>query len=105
MTLDNATVSAGIEVDQAPTITSADSATFPVGMAASFMVTTTAGYPTATVLTESGALPSGVSFTDNGDGTATIAGTPSDTGNYPITITANNGVAPNPTQSFTLTVG
>src|SRR4029077_20871555 len=61
--------------------------------------------PTAT-LTESGQLPAGVTFTDNGDGTATIAGTPpSQTGTFPITITAQNGVSPTIRQSFTLTVG
>ena len=43
---------------------------------------------------------------DNGDGTATLSGTPSATsgGSYPITITASNGVSPAASQSFTLTV-
>ena len=47
-----------------------------------------------------------MTFTDNGDGTATLAGTPaaSTAGRYPITITATNGVSPDATQSFTLTV-
>jgi hypothetical protein len=51
-------------------------------------------------------LPTGVTFHDNGDGTATLAGTPgSGTANsYPITIKAANGTTPNATQSFTLTV-
>ena len=53
------------------------------------------------MLTETGALPPGVTFTDNGDGTATLAGTPTTGGTYPFTITANNGVAPNASQSFT----
>ena len=66
---------------------------------------TTTGTPTA-ALSESGALPSGVTFVDNGNGTATLAGTPaaSTAGTYPLTITAANGVTPNATQSFTLTV-
>ena len=53
-----------------------------------------------------GALPSGVTFTDNGDGTATLAGTPAagTSGSYPLTITASNGVSPDATQNFTLTV-
>ena len=53
----------------------------------------TTGNPAATI-TESGALPSGVTFTDNGNGTATLAGTPAagTNGSYPITITAANGV-------------
>jgi len=89
-----------------PVITSADHTTFAVGSAGTFTVTTTAGNPAATTLGESGSLPSGVTFTDNGDGTATLAGTPAagTGGSYPITITAGNGVTPDPTQSFTLTV-
>ena len=53
-------------------------------------MTTTAGFPAATTLTETGALPAGVTFTDNGDGTATLAGTPAagTGGTYPLTITA-----------------
>ena len=47
----------------------------PSGTAGTFTVTTT-GFPTATTLTETGALPAGVTFVDNGDGTATLAGTP-----------------------------
>jgi MBG domain/Kelch motif/Galactose oxidase, central domain len=87
----------------APTITSSNNTTFTVGTAGSFTVTTT-GSP-APALTKSGALPTGVTFTDNGNGTATLSGTPLGTvGSYPITITANNGVSPNATQNFTLTV-
>ena len=54
---------------------------------------TTTGSPTAKI-TESGALPSGVTLTDGGNGTATLAGTPAagSKGSYPITITAANGV-------------
>ena len=63
-----------VTVQQAPAITSANSATFTVGTAGTFSVTTT-GHPTAAI-TESGALPTGVTFTDNGNGTATLAGTP-----------------------------
>ena len=47
-----------------------------------------------------------MTFTDNGDGTATLAGTPAagTGGSYPVTITAANGVRPDATRSFTLTV-
>ena len=88
----------------APTITSAASATFNIGTAGSFTVTTT-GTPTPS-LTETGSLPTGVTFTDNGNGTATLAGTPAagDEGNYWPTITASNGVSPDATQSFGLMV-
>jgi len=94
-----------ITVNQAPAITSANSATFVVGTAGTFTVTTT-GTPTPT-LTETGALPSGVTFTDNGNGTGTLSGTPAagTAKNYAITFTASNGVGTAATQSFTLTVG
>jgi hypothetical protein len=93
-----------LTVDGAPTITSADHATFAEANAGTFTVTTT-GLPTAG-LTESGGLPTGVSFTDNGDGTATLAGTPAagTNGYYTFTIGASNGVSPDATQTFTLTV-
>jgi outer membrane protein assembly factor BamB len=96
------TVSAGTQV--APAITSAASTTAKATTAMSFTVTTT-GSPTPTI-TESGPLPGGVTFTDNKDGTASIAGTPAagSEGSYPITITAANGVSPNASQAFTLTV-
>jgi hypothetical protein len=83
---------------------SAPSASFTVGSSDTFSVTTT-GFPTPS-LAESGTLPSGVTFTNNGNGTATLAGTPAlgTVGSYAITITASNGVPPDATQSFTLTV-
>jgi len=84
---------------QAPTFTSSNATTFPLGTADSFSVTAT-GSPTPT-LSESGALPSGVSFTPS---TGSLAGTPTTSGTYSITFTASNGVSPNATQSFTLTV-
>jgi probable HAF family extracellular repeat protein len=88
---------------QPPSITSAARVTFTVGSAGSFTVTAT-GLP-APALGVSGALPGGVAFTDNGDGTATLAGTPAagSGGVYHLTILAGNqgGAA---TQQFTLTV-
>ncbi|MGH9573097.1 MAG: LamG-like jellyroll fold domain-containing protein [Candidatus Acidiferrales bacterium] len=85
-----------------PAITSASSTTFTTGSAGSFTATAT-GTPTPT-LTESGSLPSGVTFHDNGGSTATLGGTPSASGTFPITITANNGVGSPASQSFILTV-
>ena len=74
-----------------------------MGTPGTFTVTTT-GFPTPT-LTETGTLPAGVTFVDNGNGTATLAGTPAagTAGTYPLTITATNSVS-SATQSFTLTV-
>ena len=100
----SATQSFTLTIGSAPAITSADHATFVQGAAGSFTVTTT-GNP-APALSRTGSLPSGVSFTDNGDGTATLTGTPAagTAGSYPISIKATNAVA-SATQSFTLTVG
>jgi hypothetical protein len=105
----NGSVSVGVShaVNQAPAITSANNTTFTVGSSGTFTVTTT-GYPTGAsmVIGETGSLPSGVTFTNNNNGTATLAGTPGagTGGTYPITITAGNGVGANATQSFTLTI-
>src|SRR5262249_36964857 len=90
---------------QAPTITSASTTTFTVGQAGTFTVTTT-GVPPVKTITESGALPSGVLFTDNGDGTAKLSGTPAagTAGVYPLTVIAGNGVTPGATQIFVLLV-
>jgi hypothetical protein len=93
-----------LNVVQAPAITSNDSATFTVGTSGLFTVQTT-GTPTPAI-SESGALPNGVGFVDNGDGTATLSGPPAagTGGTYTITITASNGVLPDAQQTFTLTV-
>ena len=85
------------------------SATFVAGQpAGSFMITTAGGIgPSPPHLTEQGPLPDGLSFSDNGDGTARIAGTPAagQAGTYDLTISASNGgVEPDATQAFTLTV-
>ena len=85
-------------------ITSANSVSFLVGTAGSFTVTAT-GSPTPSLM-ETGALPSPVTFKNNGNGTATLSGTPAagTAGSYPIAITASNGVGMAATQSFTLIV-
>jgi len=85
-----------------PSITSTNSATFTAGIANSFTVTTS-GTPTAS-LSFTGTLPTGVGFTANSNGTATISGTATVAGSYPITIKATNNVPPDASQSFTLTV-
>jgi CSLREA domain-containing protein len=92
-------------IDQPPAIISAGSATFTVGTAGSATVTTT-GYPAPTIIASGGALPGGVGYGYNGNGTATISGTPiaGSGGVYSFTLTASNGVGSNATQTFTLTV-
>jgi large repetitive protein len=88
-------------VQQAPAITSAATATFTTAKAGTFKVTTS-GSPAA-ALSNVGAVPTGVSFVDNGNGTATLTGAASANGVYPLTISATNA-AGTISQSFTLVV-
>jgi hypothetical protein len=88
----------------APKITSASTALFTSRVQGSFTVTTT-GNPVPTLSILSGTLPSGITFTNNGDGTATIAGRAViNSGTFKLSISAANGVRPNATQAFTLTL-
>jgi hypothetical protein len=88
-------------VQTPPTITSASSTSFTTNVAGSFTVTTT-GSPTPS-LSESGTLPTGVTFADNGNGTATLSGTAASPPSSTITITAANAVT-SVSQTFTLNV-
>ena len=99
----NATLT--ITVRQVPVITSDDSAILVVGTAGTFAVTAT-GSPVPQLAIDSGTLPSGVTFVDNGDGTATLAGTPAaGTGaDYALTISATVDGLPPATQAFTLKI-
>lgn len=76
-------------------------AAFAVGIESSFPLVISA-LPAATV-TETGALPQGVTMSASGvfSGTA-AAGT---VGTYPITVTASNGISPDSTMSFSIVVG
>jgi hypothetical protein len=90
---------------QLPTFTSAASASAAVGSMFSFTVTTT-GLPTS-VITRSGALPTGVTFRAGSNGTATLSGRPSSAmagRTFPITFTATNSAGATQ-QAFTLSVG
>jgi len=90
-----------LTVDQGPAITSVTSATFTVGKAGTFKVTA-AGYPAPT-FTETGTLPSGVTFNA---ATGGLSGTPAagTAGTYTLHFVASNGVGANATQTFTLTL-
>ncbi len=90
-------------ITKSPVIKNVPSQTARTGTA--FTQTITAvGSPTP-ALTESGALPAGIAFTDNGDGTATLAGTPAADagGSYAVTVTATNSQGTG-SQTFTLKV-
>ena len=87
----------------APEITSAGNVTFTIGTAGTFTVTAT-GTPTPTFSLGGDTLPAGVTFDET---TGVLSGTPDagTGGTYDLTITAQNGVSPDATQNFTLTVG
>jgi hypothetical protein len=82
--------------DAVAAISSASSTTFTEGTSGSFTPTAT-GTPTPTI-TESGALPAGVTFSGG-----VLSGDPTVTGTFPITFTATNGIGTPATQKFTLT--
>jgi len=81
----------------APAFTSAAKTIFVNGVAGTFTPTAT-GTPTPTI-TESGALPAGVTFAGG-----VLSGKPTKTGTFPITFTASNGFGSPASQSFTLKV-
>lgn len=95
---------------EAPTITSPPGATFTVGESNTDIITSTTGDGgTPTLLegsSQGGPLPSGIGFANDGDGTATLAGTPAlgTVGTYPMTITARDGNGISVIQDFTLTI-
>lgn len=82
----------------APSITSANNTTFALNAFGSFSVTAT-GSPAPTFSIVIGTLPSGVTLSSGG----LLAGTPTQSGSFPVTIRATNVVSFND-QSFTLTV-
>lgn len=90
---------------QAPQITSASSNIAVIGLGSYSFTVTTSGSPVAAI-SESGALPTGLSYKDNGNGTATISGTLSTKAvakSYPITLTATNSQGTD-SQTFVLNV-
>ena len=93
-----------LTINEAPRFTSFASLSCASNTACNFTITT-AGYPTNTnVALTSGTLPSGMAFTNNGNGTATLSGMPATTvGIVPLVFTATNS-AGSATQNFTLTV-
>ncbi|MEX2605936.1 MAG: S8 family serine peptidase [Kiritimatiellia bacterium] len=75
-----------------PVFTSEPVSVATVGQAYSYSVSTSdEDTPSTDLVLTSGALPSGLSFTDNGDGTGLLAGTPSEAGTYEITLSVTDG--------------
>jgi hypothetical protein len=89
-----------LTIGQPPEITSPASLTCEAGQACSLAFTAD-GYP-APGFSVAGTLPSGITF----DGTDTLSGTPqaASGGEYSLTVTAANGIAPDDVQTLTLTV-
>ena len=75
-----------------PTINAFSTLSFRLGVSGSYTLTTT-GFPTP-ALSKMGTLPTGMTFTDNANGTATLSGTPGPgtEGAWPITVTAANEI-------------
>ena len=95
-----------LTADEAPSVViSGASNTAHVGEPV-IAVIKTRGYPKPAITLLAGTLPNGVTLTDNGNGTALLAGAPASgsAGTYHVTIGASNGVGTAAQQSFTLVV-
>ncbi|HJQ07684.1 MAG TPA: right-handed parallel beta-helix repeat-containing protein [Nocardioides sp.] len=100
----DATHAIHLTVDEAPSVAGPQSVRMVAGRSTT-VAYAAHGYPVAG-LSVAGALPAGVTFHDNGNGTATLSGTPdaSATGSYPVTITASNGIGRDATYDITIEV-
>ena len=95
----NATQTFILSVGQAPLITNGPPPAAAVNTAYSFTYGYT-GSPAPLFSLFSGALPAGLALSPSG----VLSGTPSTAGSYTGTVLASNGVNPNATQNFTMTV-
>lgn len=88
-----------------PAITSSTAAALTVGQAGTFTVTTDGS--TDPAISTASTLPIGITLLDNGNGTATLSGTPAagTAGVYTLQLVASNGAGTDGTQSLTLTIG
>jgi hypothetical protein len=84
------TLACTLTVTKSPAVDKIPPTTATIGTPLNLTITAP-GYPTP-ALTESRPLPTGLTFTDNRNGTATLSGTPAigSRGTYPITVTATN---------------
>jgi hypothetical protein len=100
----NATQNFTLTVNEAPAITSENTTTFTAGLGGGFTITTL-GFPRPTI-GQAGSLPSGVTFVDNHNGTASLSGRPDNgtEGTYLLGLTAFNSAGSAVPQIFTLTV-
>ncbi len=100
-TLPNATQNFTLTVNQAPAFTSsAPPASGVIGVAYSHSYSAS-GFPsTFTYTVTSGALPTGLNLSGGG----ILSGTPTTFGAFSGVVTVNNGIAPNPTQPFNISI-
>ncbi len=93
-----------ITVDEAPSFSTTSSGTCVAGAACDISVSAT-GFP-APSLSLSGNLPAGLSFVDQGGGSALISGTPGagDAGSSSFAIDASNGIGQAAVLHFTLAI-
>lgn len=95
---------ATLTVGEGPVFTSAPTVSFTAGSPGSATVTAS-GVPSAAI-TAAGTLPAWLELTDNGDGTATLSGTPNAGlgGVHEVTLVAGNGYGTDATQRLLVTV-
>ena len=100
-----ATQKFAVTVDNAPVFKSKAAITVHTGSPFTYAVTTANGWPVPSVSTAS-LLPTGVKLTDNGNGTASLAGTPGPGtgGVYVAAISATTSAGERTNQEFVLTV-
>ena len=98
------TATAELVVGSPPAITTAATGSFIVGVFGRFTVAAS-GVPTPRIEV-TGQLPAGVSVVDNGDGTASLSGTPApgSAGTYPLVARASNGLTPDAAQDLVVQV-
>jgi alpha-tubulin suppressor-like RCC1 family protein len=101
----NSHASAPVSVTPGSDVSFTSNPYYTAAFGAAFSFTVSASGSPLPKITRKGRLPSGVTFTRNDDGTATLAGTPNHAaaGQYPLTFTAKS-TAGTATQVFTLTV-
>ncbi|MBO9522614.1 MAG: putative Ig domain-containing protein [Nocardioidaceae bacterium] len=99
-----ATKDVHVVVNEAPSLTGPSAARFVAGRNAAVGFSAD-GYPGAS-LAVTGDLPDGLTFTDHGDGSATLGGTATTgaIGTYAVTVTASNGIDPDAVIHLTITV-
>jgi hypothetical protein len=99
------TATLNLTVDEVSGVISGASKAAHVGVPLSILIRTR-GFPKPAISVTAGTLPSGVTLSDNGNGTAYLTGTPASGtgGTYKVTLSASNGIGYAAAQSFTLIV-